>query len=138
MAPKAETPRFLLFRHADNLWCAAPPDFKDIRQDPAGWGETREMAIQKLLADAKFRRRARRRGWPTPSVSDFVEKPEPVFLRDLIRATLAIALAYARQRAQRELRLRREPGKRASHARYLPRSSRTGRRHFIAAQTVDR
>jgi hypothetical protein len=133
-ATHAKSPQFILFRHGDEFWCAAPPDFRDISRDPTGWGETPETAIQKLLGDDEFRKRARRRGWPMPSAQDFVEVPEPESAQQVFHAALILANAYASVRQQLAVRRRREPGKRACHDRYLPRELRTGRRHYAFVQ----
>jgi hypothetical protein len=133
-ATRAKSPQFLLFRHGDEFWCAAPPDFQDLSNDPTGWGETPETAIQKLISDAAFRKRAKRRGWPIPGPQDFVEIPEPPAARAVFQAALILANAYASVRAQLAARRRRTPGKRESHERFLPRDLRTGRRHYAFAQ----
>jgi hypothetical protein len=131
---RAKSPQFVLFRRGDEFWCAAPPDFQDISSDPTGWGETPESAIQKLIGDAEFRKRAKRRGWPMPGLEDFVEIPEPAAARAVFRAAVILANAYASVRSQLAARRRRTPGKRASHERFLPRDLRTGRRHHAFAQ----
>jgi hypothetical protein len=67
---------FILFQDRAGMWCAAPPGFRDLVIDPAGWGKTREAAVQRLLANAEYRRRARLTGW-APALRDFMIVAEP-------------------------------------------------------------
>jgi hypothetical protein len=63
---------FILFRDGE-LWCAAPPGFRNLALDPAGWGSTREEAIANLRRDREFQARAREQKWSEPTVEDFLE-----------------------------------------------------------------
>lgn len=63
---------FILFRDGE-LWCAAPPGFRNLALDPAGWGNTREEAIANLRRDQEFQARAREQKWPEPTVEEFLE-----------------------------------------------------------------
>ena len=67
---------FILFQDKAGMWCAAAPGFRDFVIDPAGWGKTREAAVQRLLANAEYRRRARLTGW-APAIKDFMIVAEP-------------------------------------------------------------
>jgi hypothetical protein len=63
---------FILFRDGE-LWCAAPPGFRNLALDPAGWGSTRDEAISNLCRDREFQARAREQKWPEPKIEDFLE-----------------------------------------------------------------
>jgi hypothetical protein len=60
---------FFLVKDGD-MWCAAPPDFHDLQQDPTGWGSTHEEAVQDLVGSTEFQDRAAQQGWNNnPSLS---------------------------------------------------------------------
>ena len=64
---------FILFRDG-NAWCAAPPHFHDLQEDPTGWGDTRERAVSALINNPEFKQKAVEQGWPErPAVVDFLE-----------------------------------------------------------------
>src|SRR5687767_8052845 len=67
---------FILFQDLAGMWCAAAPGFRDLVIDPAGWGKTREDAVQRLLANAEYRRRAELTGW-APAIRDFMVVAAP-------------------------------------------------------------
>jgi hypothetical protein len=62
---------FCLFEEA-GLWCAVPPGFQDFHEDPIGWGQTQDEAVQNLVGSAEFRRKAAQEGWNNnPAAADF-------------------------------------------------------------------
>ena len=62
---------FCLFKDA-GLWCAVPPRFQDFDEDPIGWGRTQQEAVQKLVGNSEFRRKAAQEGWnKNPTAADF-------------------------------------------------------------------
>ena len=68
---------FILFHDETGAWCAAPPGFQGLVTHPAGWGPTREDAIEDLFRSVEFKRRLAANEWPAPGLRDFVEVPEP-------------------------------------------------------------
>jgi hypothetical protein len=71
---------FILFRERADVWCAAPPGFRDPWRDPIGRGRTRVEAVRELLAHPAFVRRAKMREWPLqPGLGAFVEVFAPDF-----------------------------------------------------------
>ena len=65
--------KFILFMDG-NAWCAAPPHFHNLQEDPTGWGDTREHAVSALINNPEFKEKAREQRWPErPELSDFVE-----------------------------------------------------------------
>ena len=49
-----------------------PPRFQDFDEDPIGWGRTQQEAVQKLVGNSEFRRKAAQEGWnKNPTAADF-------------------------------------------------------------------
>jgi hypothetical protein len=69
--------RFILFQDAAGFWCAAPPGFRDLMQDPTGWGRSPRDAVERLLARHDYQERANVAGW-NPVVEDFTLVPDPI------------------------------------------------------------
>src|ERR1017187_9750589 len=67
-----EPDHFILFCDSANVWCAAPPRFRDLVLDPTGWGLTREEAIAGLINHPEFQERTVLGEWPLPAMTDFV------------------------------------------------------------------
>ena len=73
--------QFILFRNGRHGWCAAPLGFRNVLQDPIGYGQTRVEAASALLAHPEFIRRAQMGEWPLrPSLGAFVEAAEATVL----------------------------------------------------------
>ena len=68
---------FILFRDETGGWGAAPPGFRDLVLDTAGFGETAWAAIDDLLGQPEFQEGVILGRWPMPAASDFIEVPEP-------------------------------------------------------------
>ena len=68
---------FILFRDETGGWGAAPPGFRDLVLDTAGFGETAWAAIDDLLRQPEFQEGVILGKWPMPVASDFIEVPEP-------------------------------------------------------------
>ena len=68
---------FILFRDETGGWGAAPPGFRDLVLDTAGFGETAWAAIDDLLGQPEFQEGVILGRWPMPVASDFIEVPEP-------------------------------------------------------------
>jgi hypothetical protein len=66
--------RFLLFQHRSGAWCATPPGYRNLLQDPLGWGPSRVEAVRDLLCHLEFLARAARGELPlAPGFGRFVE-----------------------------------------------------------------
>ena len=73
---------FLLFRDG-GAWCAVPPRFRNLQDDPAGFGATREEAVSKLLGSTGYQEWAKETAWSTgPTAADFREVSEIPFEPD--------------------------------------------------------
>jgi cellobiose phosphorylase len=62
--------RFRLFRDGER-WAAVPPGFRDLEQDPIGFGATKEEAMIDLILLRSYKRRAAEMRWPDVTVVDF-------------------------------------------------------------------
>ena len=77
-----------------NQWCAVHPDFVDLQNDPAGFGNTREEAIKALKEKEKQRS-------PMPEeIYEFVE-PHPTGGDATVRITRKQIIEYMRNHPKR-------------------------------------
>ncbi|MEQ8227913.1 MAG: hypothetical protein RIA64_07495 [Rhodospirillales bacterium] len=59
-----------------NAWCAVPPHFQNLQESPAGFGDTKQEAVDALLANGSYRQDMRRtdtrNGYHAfPTIDDF-------------------------------------------------------------------
>lgn len=59
--PRHGGPEFRAFSNGVGRWCAVTHDFKNLQVSPAGFGDTREEAIEELATDVKMSKPLRKR-----------------------------------------------------------------------------
>ena len=66
------TSGFSVYR-CGSAWCAVPPHFRNIQQDPAGFGDTKAAAVAELNLNESYRTWLRRISARPAELGRFVE-----------------------------------------------------------------